>query len=343
MSPTALAERRGIACAGNWIVDIVHTAAHWPAKGDLVRVSDRHLGVGGGAANVLTDLASLGAPFPLAAIGCLGEDAEGRMIRAHCERLGAGTEGLVSLPQALTAYDEVISVPGDSRTFFYHGGANDLFDGADVPVEALAAKGFRLFYLGYLMLLAQLDRLEPDGSTGAARLLARVRQAGMLTCVDLVSEDRPDFAAIVAPALPQCDYLILNEIEAGRAADLVLRSPGGALLRDQMAKAAQALIAAGVQRAVIIHAPEGALWAEAKAPPLWVASCPVAPQDIVSPVGAGDAFCAAALYGIHEGWPQGQILQVAHRAAVACLGGATATDGIPPMARLLEPRAGATG
>jgi hypothetical protein len=24
--------RRGIACAGNWSVDQVHTASHWPAK-----------------------------------------------------------------------------------------------------------------------------------------------------------------------------------------------------------------------------------------------------------------------------------------------------------------------
>jgi sugar/nucleoside kinase (ribokinase family) len=79
---------RGIACAGNWIVDHVYVASHWPAKGDLARVGRPAVGVGGGAANVLTDLASLGARFPLAAVGCVGDDENRRLIAAHCARLG---------------------------------------------------------------------------------------------------------------------------------------------------------------------------------------------------------------------------------------------------------------
>ena len=30
--------RRGIACAGNWILDIVHDIPVWPEKSDLVRI-----------------------------------------------------------------------------------------------------------------------------------------------------------------------------------------------------------------------------------------------------------------------------------------------------------------
>lgn len=326
--------RKGVACAGTWIVDIVHTASHWPDKGDLARLAGRQIGVGG-AANVLTDLASFGAPFPLAAIGCVGPDANGDLIRAHCERIGAETSWLLSVTGALTAYDEVITVPGDSRTFFYHGGANDLFDVDDVPVDELAAKGYRIFYLGYLMLLARLDRPREDGTTGASRLLQRVRQAGMITCVDLVSDPSPAYRAIVAPSLPHCDYLIVNEIEAGRASGVTVRGPRGELLHERLIEASAALIAAGVNRAVIIHAPEGALWIGADDEPLWVPSMPVSPDRIVSPVGAGDAFCAAAIYGIHESWPSRKTLDAAHLAAVACLGGATATDGIPEMSTLL--------
>jgi sugar/nucleoside kinase (ribokinase family) len=85
---------------------------------------------------------------------------------------------------------------------------------------------------------------------------------------------------------------------------------------------------------VIIHAPEGALWAGDDI--LWVPAQPIAPQDIVSPVGAGDAFCAAVLWGIHENWPHEKTLTIAHLAAAACLGGATATDGIPAMSQLLH-------
>lgn len=331
-------QQSGIACAGNWIVDVVHTASHWPDKGDLVRLSGRHIGVGGGAANVLTDLASLGAPFPLAAIGCVGPDTNGDVIRAHCEKIGVQTGGLISVAGTLTAYDEVISVPGDSRTFFYHGGANDIFDVDDVPVEDLTAEGYRIFYLGYLMLLGELDRVREDGRTGASRLLQRVRDAGMITCVDLVSDSNPAFRSIVAPSLPHCDYLIVNEIEAGRASGLTVRGPQGELLHDRLVQASAALIRAGVNQAVVVHAPEGALWTDAQSEPLWISSKPVSPDEIVSPVGAGDAFCAAVVYGIHENWSKQKTLEVAHLAAVACLGGATATDGIPAMNTLLQQR-----
>lgn len=336
MSNEAPETKRGIACAGNWIVDVVHTASHWPDKGDLVRLSGRQIGVGGGAANVLTNLSSFAAPFPLAAIGAIGPDPHGDLIRAHCEKLGADTSALRTVSGALTAYDEVISVPGDSRTFFYHGGANDLFEAEDVPVEGLAAKGYRIFYIGYLMLLGRLDRLGHDGRTGASRLLERARASGMITCVDLVSDASPDFAAIVAPSLPHCDYLVVNEIEAGRAACIGVRSADGALMRDRLSGAADSLIRAGVKRAVVVHAPEGALWTPVEGEPIWIASKPVNPSNIVSPVGAGDAFCAAVVYGIHEGWPIEKTLNAAHLAAVACLGGATATDGIPTMGTLLQ-------
>jgi sugar/nucleoside kinase (ribokinase family) len=328
--------RRGIACAGNWIVDQVYVASHWPAKGDLARIGPPTAGVGGGAANVVTDLASFGATFPLAAVGCIGDDANGRRIAAHCARLGLADVRLTALKDVATANTLVMTVPGDSRTFFYHGGANDAFAAEQFPVRALAAAGYKILYLGYLMLLGELDRVAPDGSTGAARALAAARAAGMLTCVDCVSDPRPDFAAVVAPVLPHCDYLILNEVEAGRAAGATVRRGDGSLDRATLDQAAARLIGAGVREAVVVHAPEGALWTPRDGAPLWVASKPLAAEDVVSPVGAGDAFCAAVIYGLHEEWPPQRTMRVAHCAAAACLRGATATDGIPPMATLLE-------
>ena len=91
-----------------------------------------------------------------------------------------------------------------------------------------------------------------------------------------------------------------------------------------------------MKRAVVIHAPEGALWTGTDEEALWIPYKPVSPGRIVSPVGAGDDFCAAMIYGIHEGWPCRKSLDVAHLAYVACLGGATATDGIPAMGALLS-------
>ncbi len=330
--------KRGVACAGNWIVDIIHTIPRWPNKGDLVRVASQRIGLGGGAFNVLSDLRALGASFPLAAIGCIGDDTHGAMLRDQCERHAIGHADLRTIADVATGHSQVMTLPGDSRTFFYHGGANDAFNADTVPIATIAAADFRFFYLGYLMLLEALDQLDADGSTGAARLLARARAAGLTTCVDFVSDARPDFARIVAPALPHCDYLIINEVEASLATGITVRSaePDGPD-RTAIEAAAHRLLELGVVRAVIIHAPEAALWLARGAAPVWARSEPVAATDIISPVGAGDAFCASVLFGLHEGWPVARTLRVAHLAAAACLGGATATDGIPPIEVLLHP------
>ena len=49
--------QRGIVCAGNWIVDIIHDISQWPKKSDLVNITGQTVGVGGGAANVAFNLA----------------------------------------------------------------------------------------------------------------------------------------------------------------------------------------------------------------------------------------------------------------------------------------------
>ncbi|WP_164999663.1 PfkB family carbohydrate kinase [Salinicola tamaricis] len=63
---------------------------------------------------------------------------------------------------------------------------------------------------------------------------------------------------------------------------------------------------------------------------------PVPAAAIVSPVGAGDAFAAGVLHGLHEGWTPEATIQLAFRAAAACLGGRTASDAIPTLSVLLE-------
>lgn len=319
---------KGIACAGNWIVDIVQTIDAWPQKSDLVHIRHEVTGVGGGAANVVLDLAALQTGLPLFAVGLVGQDAHADLCRAACLRAGVDARWLRTSPQAMTAHTQVMNVPGDSRTFFYHPGCNDALAEADIPVKDIAAAGVGLFYLGYLNLMKTLDALDGT-TTAAARLLARARAAGMVTVVDLVSADTPDFARVVAASLPHTDYLFLNEVEAARATGT---APIPAQDRAALVAAARRLQAAGA-RHVVLHTGKGALWLGDAA--VWAEPCPVAPGDIVSPVGAGDAFCAGAVYGIHMGWPAERCLHLAHRAAAASLKGATATDGIPPLSALL--------
>ncbi|GLS85219.1 sugar kinase [Cypionkella aquatica] len=325
---TTLAPRQGIACAGNWIVDIVHSIDAWPQKSELVRIRHEATGVGGGAANVILDLAAFQTGLPLYAVGLIGTDTHADLCLAACKAAKVDTRWLKQTATHPTAHTQVMNVPGDSRTFFYHPGANDALAESDIPVEAIAAENAKIFYLGYPNLLATLDAVEPDGETPAARLLSRARAAGMITCVDLVSAANADFAATVKATLPHADYLFLNEIEAARATNRADIAPDD---RARLLEAATALQAAGA-KTVILHTGTLALWLEDAA--LWSSPDPVDPAEILSPVGAGDAFCAGAIYAIHQGQGPAQALRLGHKAAAASLKGATATDGIPPLAVL---------
>ena len=220
-----------------------------------------------------------------------------------------------------------MTVPGDSRTFFYHPGTNDLLDAPDIDLTAPA----RMFYLGYINLLGTMDRIGPDGRTPCSHVLEQARALGMFTCVDLVSSDTPQFRAAVFASLPHIDVLFLNEVEAERATGFRISTPQD---RDGLTGAAAALLAGGAGT-VIIHTPDLSLW-QTRDSTIWATPDPVDPASIISPVGAGDAFCAGAIWGVYHDWTPAQSMALGHRAAAAALRGATATDGIPPIAELLR-------
>lgn len=327
--------RSGFICAGNWIVDIVHELDHWPQKSGLANIAREVRGVGGGAANVIMALARFDTGLPLLPVGAIGQDEHAELILATCHELGLETAHLARRDTVPTAHTHVMSVPGDSRTFFYQGGANDTLSLADFPEGMLRGSGARIFYLGYLMLLSELDRITADGSTAGAALLKRARKAGLVTCVDLVSAERADYAQSVAPSLPFIDYLIANEQEVCRASETPPPKDGSIPEDATILAAASALLAKGVAEAVIVHCPQKALWLGRNAEPVWVRPTPLKPEEVLSPVGAGDAFCTGILYAVHEGLAPDKALRLGHSAARASLAGMTATDAIPAVAALL--------
>ena len=319
--------RSGIICAGNWIVDIVHTIDAWPRKSDLVHIRDEVVGVGGGPANVAISLARMGFADPIYGVGLIGQDLHAQTVLDACKAAGINASGLKQSAKAPTSHTHVMTVSGDSRTFFYHPGTNDLLDAPDIDLSTPA----RMFYLGYINLLGALDRIGPDGRTPASDLLEQARARGMLTCVDLVSSDTPQFRAAVSASLPHIDVLFLNEVEAARATGISISTPQD---RAGLSLAAAALLAGGAGT-VVIHTPDLSLW-QTSADTLWAMPAPVDPASIISPVGAGDAFCAGVIWGIYHGWAPAQSMALGHNAAAAALRGATATDGIPPIAALLR-------
>jgi sugar/nucleoside kinase (ribokinase family) len=331
--PAPSPSRCGILAGGNWIIDHVKIIDHFPAQDTLANILSESDGSGGSPYNILVDLAKLGATFPLEAAGLVGEDPDGHTILTDCADHGIHTAGLRKTPDAPTSYTDVMTVRDTGRRTFYHcRGANALLDESHFDPAASQA---RIFHIGYLLLLDRLDAIAADGTTGASRLLEKAGALGFKTSADLVSEDSDRFAAVVRPVLPHLDYLILNEFEAARSTGVEI-TIDGKIRADRLSQAAARLIESGVREWVVIHYPEGAFARHVSGEEASHGSVHLPPSHIKGAAGAGDAFAAGTLLGLHDGLPIRECLRIAVCAAASNLAHPTCTGGILPLAECLK-------
>ena len=325
--------RSGILAGGNWIVDKLKLIDVYPQEDALANIISESIGNGGGPFNVLMDLVRLEADFRLAGIGLVGADADGDWIHKQCTVHGIDMSQVRTHPTAHTSYTDVMTVKGTGRrTFFHQRGANAFLDAEHFDFTLVDAK---IFHLGYLLLLDRLDQSDAEFGTVAARVLAKARGAGYRTSVDLVSEDTRRFPQIVLPALRHVDYCILNEFVIERTTGIETRH-GAVIDLEALKSASRKLIEAGVREWVVVHFPEGAC-ALGKDGNLKVQGSVCVPQSrIVSTVGAGDAFAAGLLYGLHEDIPMDTALQYGVASAASCLSGTGASDGIRNLVDCLK-------
>ncbi|MFM1768903.1 MAG: hypothetical protein RJA22_1432 [Verrucomicrobiota bacterium] len=325
--------RRGVLAGGNWIIDQVKLIDVYPQREQLANILSQSQGTGGAPYNVLIDLAKLGAAFPLIGAGLVGKDQLGQFILEDCKRNKIDGRYLRATSEAPTSFTDVMTEQSNGkRTFFHARGANAHWDGDDLDFKRIKA---RIFHLGYLLLLDALDAPDTKFGTKAARLLAAAQEAGLKTSVDVVSEDSDRFARIVSPALKYVDYCILNEIEAGKTAGFKIRQPDGTLDTVALRHAAGALLQQGVREVVIIHFPEGGFARTRKGEDVWQSSLNLPEKYIAGTAGAGDAFCAGALLGLHEGWDLRRCLESAVCSAAASLSEPSCTAGMKPLAACL--------
>lgn len=334
MKKKASTSRSGLLAAGNWIIDQVKIIDVYPQRDQLANIRSQSQGTGGSPYNVLIDLARLQAPFPLSGAGLVGNDDLGRHILEDCRQHNIDIHHLRSTPLAPTSYTDVMTEDGNGhRTFFHNRGANALWNGADIDFKKIQA---RIFHLGYLLLLDALDAPDAKYGTKAAALLHAAQSAGIKTSVDVVSEDSDRFARIVSPALKHTDYCILNEIEAGKTTGFKIREANDRLNTISLRHAAGALLQGGVREVVVIHFPEGGFARTRTGEDFWQPSLNLPSKHIAGTAGAGDAFAAGVLMGLHEGWDLQRCLFTGVCVAAASLSHPTCTGGVKSLSAALK-------
>lgn len=327
--------RRGIISVGNWLVDTVKFIDKYPVPGNLVNITKIETGLGGCAHNVLVDLARLGTDIPLYAGGCIGADDNGQYVMNEIKKYGLDSTYMNIMEGVATSYTDVMSEMNGNhtRTFFHYRGANALLGPEHFENIETNAK---IFHLGYLLLLDRLDDEDEEYGRVAARVLHAMQQKGYKTSVDVVSEEGDRFSKIILPCLPYVDYFIVNEVEAGACYGECLRDDDGNIMLDKVEKTAEFLMSKGVKDTCVMHFPEGGFAMNARGEKHYVPVINVPKNEIVSSVGAGDAFCAGMLYSLHENMPLKDALIFANTSARFNLVNATSTGGAPKLETITE-------
>jgi sugar/nucleoside kinase (ribokinase family) len=326
--------KNGILVGGNWIVDYVKLVDVFPEEEKLVNILSESNCNGGSAYNVIMDLWKLQANFPLSGVGLVGDDDRGNQIISHCQGLGINTTQIRQTGKAHTSYTDVMSVKGTGkRTFFHQRGANALLDIDDFDFTLSTNK---IFHLGYLLLLDQLDIIETDGTTRASKVLEKAKQHGLLTSVDIVSERSDRFKDVIPSSLPYVDYLFVNEYEAGMITGVKTIADNGSVIKKGCYDAALQLLNMGVNNWVILHFPEGVIAISKSGESHFQPSIQVPADRVMGASGAGDAFAAGVLIGVHNEQDMKYCLELGVGAAASSLFESTSSDGVLPSVECLK-------
>jgi len=326
--------KKGIAIAGNLIVDHVKMCDTYPTMGMLTNIREVSDCIGGCAGNTICDIGIMDSSVPLKCIGRVGCDSDGEFILNTLKRCGIDTTFVKKTEGAVTSFTDVMAaMDSNERTFFQARGANAVFDIDDIPFEEIDAD---IFHIGYALLLDKFDVEDPEYGTVFAHALARAQKAGLKTSMDVVSEHSDRFVRFVTPCLKYCDYLVINEIEASLTTGISIRDEDKRISHEKAQMIIDKLFDLGVKEVVCIHAPEGGWCAVKGKETVYHDSLYLPKGYIKGKVGAGDAFCAGMLYSIYKGFEPEYALRVAGAAAGANLSEKNSIDGLRPFDEMMK-------
>ncbi len=289
---------------------------HWPQENGRAEIQKAEASGGGAACNVAINLRKLAPALPVATIGLVGNDLDGRFLLGQADAHAIDRRQIAVTGAAATDYTFAVSSRDTGqRTHFSYCGTSDLltpdhfnFAGAD----------HRVLHLGLPGLHRTMDGPWRGEANGWVAVLKAARAAGLETNLELPGVAPERLAALVRPCLPYLDFLIVNEAEIAGVSG-VETVDGRRADPEACIAAAKVVLAAGPLSLVVVHFPMGAILVDRAGTVLARPSVRIPQDEIKGANGAGDAFAAGFLFGIHEGWSREECLSLAHATAAASL------------------------
>lgn len=274
--------------------------------------------LGGSPTNVAVAAARLGRTA--ATITGVGDDPFGRYVRREMVRLGVSDEFVVTDPRLHTPITLCeIFPPDDFPLYFYREpSAPDLqVRSEDIPVEAVRAARVMWFSVTGLS-------EEPSRSAHHTALEARGRREHTVLDLDyrpMFWASRQEASDEVRRFLPGVTIAVGNREECEVAVG-----------ETDPDRAADALLEAGVEVAVVKQGPRGTL-AKTREERVEV---PPTPTEVVNGLGAGDAFGGAFCHGLLAGWSLGRTIAAASAAGAIVAARLECSTAMPTEEEVLE-------
>ena len=325
---------KGIVVAGSMVIDYIKEIDNYPSVGLLTNIRSVDKSIGGCVGNTAINLAKIDKNVPIAIIGVIGDDENGKFILSSFRDYGINTSRIIIDKDINTSYTDVMSVIGTwERTFFHVRGANAKFSYEHINFQELQAD---LFHIGQALLLDILDGPDTEYGTVMAKTLAHAQRAGMKTSIDVASENSLRYSSVITPSLKYCNYVIINEIESGMITGLPVRDESGKLIVGNIQAICEKFMEMGVRDKIVIHAPEASWSLDRDGQFYYMPSLLLPDGYIKGTVGVGDTFCAGMLYAIYKNLDPELSLRIANAAAASRLAQKIAIDGKRDMETLLE-------
>ena len=318
-SPT----RKGIVTGGTWCADHNKFVSHWPGEEEVVEILTNEVRGGGSACNLAIDMKRLDPDIPVSTIGLIGDDEDGRILIAEADAAGIVRSGLLIAETGKTSHTDAFTAADTGRrTHLYLPGtaaqlAPDHFDFSGLEA--------RILHLGLPGVHARMDGAWGDDANGWVTVLKNARAAGIATNLELCSIPAERIAQIVRPCLAHLDLLVVNDFEIAAIAGLDTGHGVGADV-EQCLNAARSVLAQGAMQLVVAHFPGGAVAVGPDSAEYLEPSVNIPVDAIQGTNGAGDAFAAGLLYGLHQDWDVAAAIELGHASAAASVRGLGTTE-----------------
>jgi sugar/nucleoside kinase (ribokinase family) len=318
--------------AGTWCLDRNKRVDHWPQEDEIAEIVGEEKGGGGSGCNLAVDVKRLDPAFPVATMGLVGDDEDGRFLIALADAHEIDRTQLWTTRAAPTHYtDAYASRRSGRRTHITCRGTADLLNPDHFN---FAPTSQRILHLGLPGVHQGMDAPWGGEDNGWVATLKKARAEGLQTNMELPTLPPETLRRLVLPCLPYLDLLIINDNEMAALADRTAVSEGrtdvGACI-----VAARKVLAKGAMQLVVVHFPLGAVAVTREGMATVRPSLNVPPDAVVGANGAGDAFAAGFLYAFHEGWSLADALSLAHAAAAASLRAMSTSGAVEPWPRCL--------